>query len=54
MAGIAGSGSRSNSDGGRVPFHLGVVMAPTAPVARALRSRVSMHDMTTGKDGFAN
>lgn len=58
MAGTAGSGSRSNSDGERIPFHQGtVVMGPrTALVARALRSRVSTNacDTTTGHDGIAN
>lgn len=56
MAGTAGAGSRSNSDGERVSFRLGSVVTspPTAPVARALRSRVSTHHMTTGQDGIAN
>ena len=58
MAGTAGSGPRSNSDGERIPFHQGTVVMwpPAALVARALRSRVSMNacDRTTGQDGIAN
>lgn len=52
MAGTAGSGFRSNSDGERVSLDSVAALPPR--VARALPSRGSMTDMNPGRDGIAN
>lgn len=54
MAGTAGSGFRSNSDGERVSLDSVAALPLGARVARALPSRGSMTDMNPGRDGIAN